>query len=706
MSFITLKRKIIQPIIRVVLHPLTLSLAFSTILILIFLPKWTKYSAEIVNQNALRGHALIRFYADLDGNGFSDLIWCFNNSIGKAAVCVRLEPSAKMIQWNLNGRFNFQTTNFVTVDDYNRNNKKEIYLLTLAHDSVLLNILDYNLPSKPFMKDVLIDTVKTNNKTSDAAVCFGKTQDLDNDGYNEALLLITTGFSKYPRNIYAFNIPKKSIIRSPKNAYNYQYFRQGDVTGDGKPDIIPIGYSSENVFKKDYTYHDSSSWLMILDQNLSFLFPPVEFPSEKVEFVPLVDTFEVRHTGLIAIKYYDYSQGGKATLLKFDNMGRIKKEACINTFVSDRISYCLLWNDGKRTEILITLKNNTCLAFDTNLCFSGTRAIDLSNGPIFRMDIDKDDEYELLFANVSTNEVTIYRQDLSNPVSVNISLKSYDNWLFSRKEVLGKRPLLHIFDGETESLVEYRINPMFYWRWLVYFGVFLGVFGFTLLILKIQRVQLQRRSDTEKKITELQLKIVRNQMDPHFIMNAINSVIGAVQNEEKEAASQNLHHFSKMYRSLVESADKIKRTLNEELEFTENYLALEKFRYKGRFHYEVWLDRSLDPGIEIPKMILQIHVENAINHGLRGIEQGGLINIRCYPSNECLCIEISDNGIGRKQAALESEKSTGKGLQMMDQFYDLYFRITGRRVTCEISDIKNSTGDDCGTLVKILVPLT
>jgi hypothetical protein len=63
-------------------------------------------------------------------------------------------------------------------------------------------------------------------------------------------------------------------------------------------------------------------------------------------------------------------------------------------------------------------------------------------------------------------------------------------------------------------------------------------------------------------------------MDPHFTMNAINAVIDAINREEKEQVRDNLLHFSKMYRSLVLSADKFKRTLREEIDFTENYLAL------------------------------------------------------------------------------------------------------------------------------------
>ena len=91
------------------------------------------------------------------------------------------------------------------------------------------------------------------------------------------------------------------------------------------------------------------------------------------------------------------------------------------------------------------------------------------------------------------------------------------------------------------SLIQ--VPSPYYWKWFVYLGIYLMVLGFTLTILWIQRSQMQKRFDREKKITELQLKIVRNQMDPHFTMNAINSVIGAIELDHKEEARNSLMDF-------------------------------------------------------------------------------------------------------------------------------------------------------------------
>jgi LytS/YehU family sensor histidine kinase len=203
-------------------------------------------------------------------------------------------------------------------------------------------------------------------------------------------------------------------------------------------------------------------------------------------------------------------------------------------------------------------------------------------------------------------------------------------------------------------------------------------------------------------------------------MNAINAVVDAINREEKEQARDNLLHFSKMYRSLVLSADKIKRSLREEIDFTENYLALEKFRFGNRFTYNIRIDPDVDLGWEVPKMVIQSPVENAVKHGLRtkdvgcgawdvgrGTEgEGGFILIRVRNEERALVLEITDNGVGREAAAKEGKTSTGKGMEIMEQFFDLYHKITGIRVQSNIMDLRDETGKAAGTKVVVIIPLS
>jgi len=295
---------------------------------------------------------------------------------------------------------------------------------------------------------------------------------------------------------------------------------------------------------------------------------------------------------------------------------------------------------------------------------------------------------------------------MTNPVTFQMPLQDWgvNGQRCSLNMVPNQSPQLCIFTKNTEFLFTYRLNPMFYARWAIYAGIFLSIYLFTLLIRKIAQKQMQRRFDTQKKMTELQLKIVRNQMDPHFILNAINSIMASVDKKDGEKVNHALLAFSKLYRSLVLSADQIKRTLREEIDFTENYLAFEHFRIQDKFTYEISIDPSVNLDWNVPKMVIQSSVENSLKHGLLKRNGGGILNIRAYSKDHLLILEIEDNGVGRTLSQKGEIASTGKGQQIMEHFYDLYHQLTGIRVRSEILDLYNETGEPAGTKVQIFIP--
>jgi LytS/YehU family sensor histidine kinase len=302
--------------------------------------------------------------------------------------------------------------------------------------------------------------------------------------------------------------------------------------------------------------------------------------------------------------------------------------------------------------------------------------------------------------------MAVFRSDFTEPSFLDVPLIVSPKTKCSLINNPGIAPQLAIDNGSKKFLVLYRYNPLYYLRWLIYSGLFLAVYLLILLIAHLQRIRIVNHLKTEKKITELQLKIVRNQMDPHFTMNAINAVVDAINREEKEQARDNLLHFSKMYRSLVLSADKIKRSLREEIDFTENYLALEKFRFGNRFNYKIELGPGVDLGWEVPKMVIQSPVENAVKHGLQMRDEGGEIRITTRKEDGKLILEISDNGIGRNASAIAGKTSTGKGMEIMEQFFELYHKITGIRVQSTVTDLQDDKGNATGTKVVVNIPLS
>ncbi|MEZ5196857.1 MAG: hypothetical protein R2764_10760 [Bacteroidales bacterium] len=117
------------------------------------------------------------------------------------------------------------------------------------------------------------------------------------------------------------------------------------------------------------------------------------------------------------------------------------------------------------------------------------------------------------------------------------------------------------------------------------------------------------------------------------------------------------------------------------------------------------MDDQTDLKIEVPKMILQSHAENAIKHGLMHRKEGGLLNIKIHPNGQRLNIEIEDNGIGRKKAAEVSKGSTGKGMQIIQQIFTLYNKLFGYVIEQEIIDLTDSNGNASGTKVILTIDL-
>ncbi|WP_047246345.1 histidine kinase [Maribacter thermophilus] len=225
-------------------------------------------------------------------------------------------------------------------------------------------------------------------------------------------------------------------------------------------------------------------------------------------------------------------------------------------------------------------------------------------------------------------------------------------------------------------------------RWVIYSLIF----G---LLLTILAAFFFYRSNQQQKLANnlLALKSLRSQMNPHFIFNALNSVNNYISKSDERSANRYLSDFSKLMRSVLENSEEDFIPLTKELELLELYIKLEHSRFPDKFDYTITVDEHLDvSSFQIPPMLLQPYIENAIWHGLRYKEGKGLLEVNVGSENEReLKIVITDNGIGRtKSAALKtknqkSQKSKGMGniKQRLAILNDMY----KDKVDVSISDV-------------------
>jgi len=150
---------------------------------------------------------------------------------------------------------------------------------------------------------------------------------------------------------------------------------------------------------------------------------------------------------------------------------------------------------------------------------------------------------------------------------------------------------------------------------------------------------------------KLRLRSLGTQMNPHFTFNALNSVNNFIAKNDEKSANKFLSDFSKLMRKVVDNSQKDFITFEEEMELNQLYLKLEQFRFREKFDYTFENQiSSAYSQMEIPPMIIQPLIENAVWHGLRYKESKGHLNFKTYESNNSIIIEISDNGVGREKS--------------------------------------------------------
>ncbi len=219
-------------------------------------------------------------------------------------------------------------------------------------------------------------------------------------------------------------------------------------------------------------------------------------------------------------------------------------------------------------------------------------------------------------------------------------------------------------------------NP---WFWTMV-GLAIGVIilYFTQRINKVKRERAVQKLLTEKKLSELELKALKAQINPHFVFNCLNSI--KYLNHQKRFAETDIYldKFSYLLRKTLDFSGLQKISLEEELAYSRNYLELEKLRLGDKLDYEIKLDSKIDiQTLLVPPMLFQPYLENAIKHGIRhlvGKSGHVLIDIKQL-DNKIVCI-IADNGVGMDNAkamnAKDNPKHQSHGTTLQQRRADLY----------------------------------
>ncbi len=212
------------------------------------------------------------------------------------------------------------------------------------------------------------------------------------------------------------------------------------------------------------------------------------------------------------------------------------------------------------------------------------------------------------------------------------------------------------------------------------------------------------------KLNELENSALRTQMSPHFIFNSLNTINSFINRNDPARANQYISKFSKLIRLILDHSREKKITLAEELNVLELYVQLERIRFDNKFNYQIEIDESITTdSTEIPPLIIQPFVENAILHGILPLQEGGVLKVSILKEPDVILCVIEDNGIGRQQAKVNKPEHSlhnkSHGIDITLKRIELFNNEHGFESRVNIIDLKNEAGLPAGTRVEIRLAL-
>ena len=212
----------------------------------------------------------------------------------------------------------------------------------------------------------------------------------------------------------------------------------------------------------------------------------------------------------------------------------------------------------------------------------------------------------------------------------------------------------------------------------------------------------QKEKDRDSEIQKLRLAKIRSQIYPHFFFNSLSAIMSLIYRENKETGYEFFLKLSDQVRESIKDSNRTYKSLEDELKFVDNYLAIQKFRFKNKFDYKIGISDDVNLFFQIPPVLVQTFAENAVSHGIETYKKDGQINIIVSNYYNNISIIIDDNGIGRKKAKENEYKSTGIGIKNLDDSIKMFNQEKKEQISYKIVD-KYEDEKAKGTRIEIFI---
>ena len=272
-------------------------------------------------------------------------------------------------------------------------------------------------------------------------------------------------------------------------------------------------------------------------------------------------------------------------------------------------------------------------------------------------------------------------------------------------------------ESKDNAIIIFEILPAWWqtWRFKALMGLISCLAIYYVFKYRIKRIKKDEAEKTSinKQFAELKLEAVRSQMDPHFIFNCLNAIQHFNIKEDYKSAQYFMAEFAKLIRKTLNHSHRDFVLLADEIDLLEIYIKLEKLRYEDLITYSITLTQDVKQQageLLVPSLIFQPYVENAINHGLKYLKDGGgklILNFEIQ--NNRLFVTLDDNGIGinksKKLKEQENKSRTSFGISLSESHINVINKIHDLDIACTIIDKSALTPSNQGTLVQLSLPI-
>ncbi len=572
--------------------------------------------------------------------------------------------------------------------DYNDDGLKEIYFLTTNLDSVFLTNWNIN-ESK--VKNIFLE--KINIKFS---VDFLDFINANNDGCSEIYLYGRPDNSAGCWFMFRYDIKNDSLAVDKDFGTEIISGFIKDVKGEVGI-VVNLNSFNSQLLEKEAACREYCAMFFILDKYFKKNHELVCFDirrNGKDRVCVVGDSRDLKDNGM-----------GMSQISIYDYCGKKLDSKIINKDLLLHHKGYIKVGRVNNYEVFLSCHYGGVLRYDSRLSYGGIRFSDSLDKAIsgFAKDIDGNGKKEILFYDFKFQKLVATNENMSLPIEISlIELYSPISYCKAKydvcKDICGREVcgggieyrkenvILHC--GNFTYFLDYVKDDFFGVKYVYVLLVFCSVFLMTWFIRCFIANNIEKKSSLENTIARLKCQNINNQMSPHFTLNVINSIASLIYKEDRDTAYDYFCKLAKLVRSSLVDANRLERSLVEEIEFVEGYLELQKFRFKTKFDYSIKIEDSSVYSYKIMPFLIQTFVENAIQHGLKDVRQGGKIIIKVNVVHEGINIVIEDNGKGRKAVAFNNINSTGKGILLVNEYIEILNKKDNRNMSIIIHDLE------------------